>query len=391
MELRGFREKDRGPLARMAAAALGGSAGEWEERYTPGADPDPRLDLDRVYVVEEDEEVRAMAAVLPLETFVDGEPVSMGGIADVATHPAYRRRGYAGELMRATLRGMREDGVHLSMLMPFAHAYYRRYGWELATEAVSYTVNPAELPASGEQRRLRAYREDDLPRLMALLEKEASGYPVSVRRGEGRWEQVLSREGTGVAVYDRDGVEGYVLYRQSTDWSRTPPRSLTLSEVVAATPEAREALLSFAAAYDPQVFEVRYKTPRGELLHPYLDNAYVEAKVSPEMMLRLVDVEGALGFLDRKLEEPLVLEVADDTVPENAGVYTVGDGVTRGAEGAEKVSVDVRQLAQLYAGYLPARWLLRRGLVRPGSPRAFELLERLFPAGDPWVFPLDHF
>ena len=197
-----------------------------------------------------------------------------------------------------------------------------------------------------------------------------------------------------MAVYDRDdedGIGGYILYWQSTDWSRTPPRRLTLSEVIAATPEAREALLSFAAAYDPQTFEVRYKTPRGEPLHPYLDDAYVEAKVSPEMMLRIVDVEGALGSLDRKLPEPLVLEVADDVVSENAGAYTVGDGVTRGVEAAEKVSVDMRQLAQLYAGYLPARQLSRRGMVRAGSPRALELLETLFPSGDPWVFPLDHF
>ena len=198
-------------------------------------------------------------------------------------------------------------------------------------------------------------------------------------------------EGTGVAVYDRDGIEGYVLYRQATDWSRTPPRRLTLSEVIAATPEARDALLSFAAAYDPQTFEVRYKTPRGEPLHPYLDNSYVEAKVEPEMMLRVVDVEGALRLLDRRLEEPLVLEVTDDMVPENARAYTVGDGVARGAEAAEKALVDVRQLAQLYAGYLPARQLSRRGMVRPGSPRALELLETLFPSGDPWVFPLDHF
>ena len=193
MELRGFKEKDRGPLARMAATALGGSAGEWEERYTPGNDP--RLDLDRVYVIEEDGAVRAAAAVLPLKAFVGGKPVSLGGIADVATHPAYRRRGYAGELMRATLRGMREDGTHLSMLMPFAHAYYRRYGWELATEAVSYTVGPGALPTSGGQQYLRAYREEDLPGIMSLLEKEASGHPVSVRRGEGRWKQVLSRRG----------------------------------------------------------------------------------------------------------------------------------------------------------------------------------------------------
>jgi predicted acetyltransferase len=109
-----------------------------------------------------------------------------------------------------------------------------------------------------------------------------------------------------------------------------------------------------------------------------------------------VSVEGALGYLNRAVEAPLVLEVSDDVIPENAGEYTVGDGgavrgAARGAEVAERVSLDVRQLARLYAGYLPARQLARHGLVEPNSERALELLETLFPVGDPWLFEPDHF
>jgi predicted acetyltransferase len=109
-------------------------------------------------------------------------------------------------------------------------------------------------------------------------------------------------------------------------------------------------------------------------------------------MLRLVDVEGALTFLDLSVDEPFVLEVSDDVIPENYGSYTIGEGeVVSGAEAGEKVSLDVRQLAQLYAGYLPARQLARHGLIRSSSPEALEILEALFPVGDPWVYPADHF
>jgi len=137
----------------------------------------------------------------------------MGGIAYVATHPAYRRRGYAGELVHAALGGMRERGVHLSMLHPFAHSFYRRYGWELATEAISYRLKPTDLPTSSGQKRVRAYRDEDLPRMMALLEGEASRHPLCVRRGEAHWQASLEREGTEAAVYEEDGrVEGYLLW-----------------------------------------------------------------------------------------------------------------------------------------------------------------------------------
>jgi predicted acetyltransferase len=390
LETRKYRAEDLGPLARMASLAFGGSVADWEKYYADS----PRVELDQVYVLEENGEPRATAAVLPLEVFVDGRPAPMGGVAAVATDPAYRRRGYAGELMRATLQGMREWGMHFSMLWPFAHAFYRAYGWELAGEAVAYTLKPTDLPTSPEQMRVRACTEEDMPRMADVLEKEAAEHSCCVRRGEGRWREVLAREDWWAAVYEREEhLEGYVLYRMS-DWreDRTPPRTLVVQEIVWRTAEALEGLISFLAAQDPLVFEIRHHTPRGDPLHPYLRSSYVKADIEPEFMLRLVDVEGALNLLDRALGEPLVLEVSDDVVEENAGSYTVGDGkVVRGAEAEERVVLDVRQLAQLYAGYLPARQLARHGLLELGSPEALELLGVLFPVDDPWVYPPDHF
>ncbi len=390
MELRGYRAGDGASLSRLTSGAFGGSD-YWNRYFQPGGNP--RVDLDLVRLVQEDGDVRATTTILPLEVFVDGRPVPMGGVAAVATDPAYRRRGYAGKLMRDVLREMRERGVHLSSLWPFAHAFYRTYGWELAGETLAYTFNPTDLPTSPDQRRVRAYREGDLPPIMQLLEKESALRSCCVRRTEGWWRAVLAREGWRVAVHERDGrLEGYIVYEMSEWRDEKPRRTLTVQELVSGSLEARRALISFLAAQDPLVFEIKHHVPRGESLHPYLRSSYVKTEVEPEFMLRLVDVEGALGHLDRSPDAPLVLDVADDVVSENDGFYTVGGGeVVRGAEASEKVSLDVRQLAQLYAGYVPAGQLARNGLVEPGSPRALELLASLFPPGEPWVYPPDHF
>lgn len=391
MEVRGYRAGDEASLARLGAGAFGENSGYWERYYKPGGNA--RVDLDLVRLIEEDGEVRASAAVLPLEVFVDGRSVPMGGIAAVATDPAYRRRGFAGELMRDVLRTMREQGMHLSALWPFAHAFYRAYGWELAGEAIAYTLKPPDLPTSGEQRRVRSYREEDLPEMMDLLEEEAARLSCCVRRSEGRWRDVLAHKDWQAAVYEREGrLEGYILYRMS-DWrDREPRRTLSVRELVWSTVGAQRALISFLAAQDPLVFEIEHSTPRGDPLHPYLRNSYVKAEIEPEFMLRLVDVEGALNYLSRTPEAPLVLEVSDDVIAENAGSYTVGGGeVVHGAEAEARASLDVRQLAQLYAGYLPAGQLARHGLVEPSSSRALEILGELFPPGEPWVYPPDHF
>ncbi len=390
--VRKYREEERGALARLSALSFGNEVSRWEAYYDPRKNT--RIEPGGVYVVEEDGGLRATATVLPLEVCVDGRAVAMGGIAAVNTHPAYRRKGQAGALMRAVLGGMREEGVHLSMLWPFAHAFYRLYGWELAGEAIEYELRPTDLPTSAEQRNVRAYGERDLPILMDLFAREACRHQLAVMRSEGHWRGWLGRDVNEAVVYERDGrVEGYALYTMS-EWRdrEEPHRRLEVKEIVAGGVGAREGLISFAAAQDPLVFGVEISAPRGEPLHPYLPSSHVTAKVEPEFMLRLVDVEGALGLLGREIEAPLILEVADDVIPENAGEYTVGKGeVVRGASAAERVSLDVRRLAQLYAGYLPAGELARHGLIKASSPGALELLESLFPPGDPWVYPVDHF
>jgi predicted acetyltransferase len=391
MELRRYRDGDMDALTRLGVAAFGGSISDWEGNFDPAQNA--RLDLEQVHVIEEDGEVRASTTVLPLESYVEGEWRPMGGIAGVMAHPAYRRRGYAGELMRAVLRDMRERDVALSLLSPFAHAFYRVFGYELVTEEIEYRLKPADLPTSPEQSHLRAYREEDLTSLMELYTAEAKGHTLSARRSEGHWKTTLSKKDADVAVYERDGdVEGYILYKTSGWQDRDPRRTVSVEEFVAATQRAREALYSFMAGLDPRVYGIKLFTPRGEPLHPYLKSAHVDAKIGPDQMLRLVDVEDALGYLARTPEAPLVLDVSDDVIPENAGEYTLAAGeVVRGAEVAESVSLDVRQLAQLYAGYLPARDLARHGLVRASSPEALDLLGALFPPGDPWLFGPDHF
>jgi len=391
MELRRYREGDIDALARVGVAAFGGSVSDWEKNFDPAQNA--RLDLEQVHVIEEDGEVRASTTVLPLESFVEGEWRPIGGISAVMAHPAYRRRGYAGKLMRAVLRDMRERGVSLSLLSPFAHAFYRIFGYELSTEDIEYKLKPADLPTSPEQSHLRAYREEDLSALMDLYTAEAKRHTLSVRRSEAHWKKSLADKDKDVAVYEGDGdVEGYILYKISGWQDRDPRRTLTVDELVAGTVRAREALLSFMAGLDPLVYGIKHFTPRGEPLHPYLSSSHVNAKIEPDQMLRLVDVEGALGYLERVSEAPLVLDISDDVIPENAGAYTFGDGkIVRGTETGESVSLDVRQLAQLYAGYLPARDLARHGLVRASSPEALDLLEALFPLGDPWLYGPDHF
>jgi predicted acetyltransferase len=116
--------------------------------------------------------------------------------------------------------------------------------------------------------------------MMTLLEEEASRHPLFVRRGEGRWRQIFARGEQEAVVYEEEGcLEGYLLYKQAEGDSL--PHTLVLSELVVITPEARKALISFAAAFDLTAFAVKYSAPRGEPLHPHLPNSFVDARINP--------------------------------------------------------------------------------------------------------------
>lgn len=386
--MRRYEEGDVEALSGAASLAFGGSAEEWKEYYDP--DENPRIALDQVHVIEEDGEARAGATALPLEVFVDGEAVPMGGVAAVFAHPAYRRRGYAGKLMRTLLSDMRGRGVHLSMLWPFNHSFYRAHGYELAGESIGCKMSPRELETSDEQRNVRAFRDGDMPGISAVFEENAARHQMCVRRSGKVWARIPERKEWSLAVHERDGsIEGYILFRMAEEGEK---RSVKVLNLVAATKEARDGLYSFLAAYDPADNLIAYDVPSRSPLHPYLASSHIEMNIETEFMLRLVDVEGALGHLRREASSPLVLEVSDDGIPENNGEYTIGGGKAyRGSGAKRRVSLDVRRLAQLYAGYLPARKLAEHGLIWPDSESALDLLEKLFPVGDPWVYPTDHF
>lgn len=55
--------------------------------------------------------------------------LTMGGIANVATHPEYRGRGYASQLLLDSLMTMAKYSIDFSILFTGIHQFYERAGW----------------------------------------------------------------------------------------------------------------------------------------------------------------------------------------------------------------------------------------------------------------------
>lgn len=109
----------------------------WDLAFTPGRDYFERYYRDDPWYEEGDtlgafEGERLVSAVHVCRRPVEwaGRTLRCGAVANVATHPDYRRRGLSRALLRAMLERMEATGLDFSMLFTGAFGHYAALGWE---------------------------------------------------------------------------------------------------------------------------------------------------------------------------------------------------------------------------------------------------------------------
>jgi GNAT superfamily N-acetyltransferase len=79
---------------------------------------------------------------------VGGEDITVGGIGGVATHPAWRRRGYAHALLKAAAEFMQKEGdIDFTMLFCSCEMipYYQKSGYRLVKNPLYITQSSGRL------------------------------------------------------------------------------------------------------------------------------------------------------------------------------------------------------------------------------------------------------
>jgi len=94
---------------------------------------------------ENDQPVAISCATTPLIQNIRGMNFKMGGIANVATHPASRRKGYVRRLMHYMYRDFLEKDYAVSCLYPFKEAFYQKLGYIPLPQAKKITFNSQRL------------------------------------------------------------------------------------------------------------------------------------------------------------------------------------------------------------------------------------------------------
>ena len=299
----------------------------------------PRFTIRDVRVGELDGQIVSSLVLYPFAAFVRGQRVPVVGVGSVAVSPEQRRRGIGEMLLKAMFREMRQEGRSMSVLYAFRGSYYRKLGYGLIEMAHSLAFAPGNLPRSDEARRARRLMLPDRAAVQELYARVAQQGHFALERRPEWWAHRLWGYPGEWIVYEgrrRGQIEGYLYY--DVDTTNGPFKlALTLSEFVAATPDAHRGLVGHLASLADQVSEIHFAAP-GDAAWPLLYETPQNLRPGPEigllsdtgnlgagLMLRVVDVKPALeAFPVSALGRgEIVLEVDDDVIPQNARGYRV--------------------------------------------------------------------
>lgn len=327
--------------------------------------------------------------IIPAQIRIGNAIVPLGGVAGVATPPQFQRQGCASALLRATVSDLADTlGCPVSALFAAAPAFYRRFGWEIASRSVCWAASPGCLTDCSEADRVHSVPPQDWTAVHKLHGELTAGHTGAFVRDARRWQVIQSPVPDSLAVVCEGG---YLLGERRDD-------VLHVWEMHGADDAARRALVGFLARQNCRRIEWSASLER---LQTFRLPCSPDMPEEPGILLRLTDARAALALVHAAnlapvLEETgqtLTLRAHDALRPANAApVRLTSQAVEPGAlTDACWIDLDIRALSTLYLGDKTPSQLQTCGLLRASSPSALALADRLFPCRAPYVAWPDQF
>lgn len=335
--------------------------------------------------------------VWPFTVRLNGSPVPMGGVTAVGTLPNYRRRGLLRMTMRRALETMRDRRQPYAILWASMAAIYQRFGYGLATTALTYRFDPRLAGLAAPQAMTRQVDLLSADEAYSLIKPVfihwATPRNLVIHRSAELWRvSTLRPHPKGLPVHvavsrtPEGKPNGYAVYtaRSIDHEPGEGEQELVVNELIALEPQAYVTLWEFLRAHDlAQRIVFRAVAPDDLAPALLLEPRVLNARASDGVWMRVVDVVPALEARPYATAGALVLRVVEDQdCPWNVGTYhleTDGPNARARPTGGEPdITLRPAALASLLAGMWPASYLWRAGLLEARSPELLARADALF-------------
>ncbi|MCC8145364.1 MAG: GNAT family N-acetyltransferase [Bacteroidales bacterium] len=335
----------------------------------------------------EDDQLVSQICIYPFQVNIHGEIFKMGGITGVGTYPEYANLGLMNDLIKLALEKMRKNGQLISYLYPYSIPYYRRKGWEIISDHLTFEIKDTQLPSvsdvPGHIERLKVDAED----VKQTYNRFARTNHGAMIRGKFEWDEYWRWENeekytAGVYYDSEDRPQGYVLYWIEED-------VFSIKEIIWMNQEARKGLWNFIHAHFSMIDWVKGDIYVNEPLAFLLDDGHIKETIEPYYMGRIVDLEAFLQKYPFEGSIPAFHFIVTDPLAEwNNGIFTVSkekDGpvkVSKEPEG-KAVTLDIQTLTTLLMSYRNPSYLKKVELLNTDAA-TLRLLEEIIPDQSPY-------
>jgi GNAT superfamily N-acetyltransferase len=331
-----------------------------------------------------------------------GSAVPVAGLTWVGVHPDHRRKGVLTAMMRHHIEQTRQEGVHLSVLHASEPGIYGRHGYGVASlelevevgRGSTFTAPHLEDEAAAVTTRLGTVDDEGMGLRRRQIDLELLTTNVGTIVGDPEFyadlshvtaQDVRDSEPPRILIAVRDGRDvGYATFKRTHKWNDARPAAEVGVRSLSGGPAARLALLrrvtdldlsgtvtiTGVAATDPLLSWVQ--GPRGlGGIKPY-DSLWV----------RIVDLPHAIAARGYEADCDVVVDVADEQAPWNAGRWRIrvkdATGEATRTDDAAEVSLPVAAVGAAYLGGTNLAELHRAGVIAERRPGAVRELWRAF-------------
>lgn len=326
--------------------------------------------------------------IFPYNVFIGGKSMPLGGIGGVATFADQQGKGFAGRLLKESLRRMRESKVPVSTLYPFSYEFYRHYGWALACHSLLYTdLKHSDFTRFTERKLVSRFdRERDFADLIACHNEVMARYNLCFSRSEKEWETEFKDHANMNAflyvIRDGDKFHGWFLCKNSRRESGGGYNSAT-DRMALKDATAVKALLGFNSLLPSNVQTISIRAPVDLELWEYMQEPPA-ARMNAALQFRIVDLVLALksrGY-GKDAKGKLVVRILDEAADWNEGIWRIE--VENGSATVEKstetpmVEADIAEFAQIFCGYKSGMEPVFGSKLKINTPAAIGIMDSLF-------------
>lgn len=321
----------------------------------------------------------SQVAVYPMKVRIFNRTYDMGGLTGVGTYPEYSNQGLMHKLLYQVLNEMRNKKQFISYLYPYSIPYYRRKGWEIISDKITYEICDYQLPkrqqVGGDVRRVST----DSDSLKEAYHRFAYQTHGALLRDDLAWNEywLWDSDDLMAAIYynEDEKPDGYVIYWIADD-------IFHIKDIIFLNEDARLGLWNFIGAHFSMISKVIGNTFTDEPLAFLLEDANIKETISPYFMARIVDFEQFIQLYPFKtsiIDREWTFTLHDPLLSWNQGTFTLkisknGKGSTRRSLKKCHDKIDIQTLTTMLLGYKRPDYLHKIGRIEC-TPQTIDMLE----------------